>query len=120
MEVVGALKLFAANAMWRFGGSKSAGRSLVHALGSENEDLRTVAGTLLARGGGRAEPLLLQAIDKRQSLPLALTILADLGDDSCRPILHRYVDDPDPETAQAAAQALRVLEFRSRPEGESP
>lgn len=117
MEVFGFLKLFAAYAMWRYGGSKPAGRGLVDALGSKNENLRTIAGIFLVKGGRRAGPLLLEAIEKRRDLPLTLTLLADLGDHSHAPVLRRHVDDRDPEAARAAAQALRVLEFR-RPQAE--
>ena len=71
-----------------------------------------MAGTLLARSGARAEPLLLEALAARENLPMVVTLLGDVGDQTCRPALSDLTRDPDEAVAGAARQALRVLDAR--------
>lgn len=106
-------KLFGEYGLWRGAGLKSAGRALVEALSSKEEDLRTIAGMLLVRGKYRARPILEEALDRREHLPMVLTVLADLGDPSVEARIHPFAEDPDPDVAAAARQALRVLRFRA-------
>ena len=73
-----------------------------------------MAGTLLARSGARAEPLLREALARRENLAMVVTLLGDVGDDTCRPELTGLAGDPDPAVAGAARQALRVLDARHR------
>ena len=73
-----------------------------------------MAGTLLARSGSRAEPLLREALDRRENLPMVVTLLGDVGDEACRPALNALTGDPDEAVAGAARQALRVLDARHR------
>lgn len=105
-----AARLFAYNALWRHTGLRSAGRALVCALESPDEDLQTIAGTFLAQAGKKAEPLLQEALNRRTSLPMILTILGDIGDWTLEPQLRQFSKDRDPEVAQAAQDALRLLE----------
>ncbi len=114
MFAVRAAKLFSEYGLWR-GGLQSAGRSLVAALGSPQEDLRSIAGMLLVRGGAKARPLLMEALRKRENVPMVLSVLADAAPDDPAVLetLRRHADDPEPAVADAARQALRVLEFRS-------
>ena len=109
MRVGGAAKLFAYRALWRATGSLAAGRALVRALGSADEDLRTIAGMLLAKAGKSAEPLLQEALDRRENLPMILTLLADIGDSRLEPEIRAFSHDQDPNVAKAAREALRVL-----------
>jgi hypothetical protein len=74
-----------------------------------------MAGTLLARSGSRAEPLLEEALAARESLPMVVTLLADIGDEKCRHALYELTRDEDTAVAGAARQALRVLDARHRP-----
>jgi hypothetical protein len=113
MNVAGAARLFGHNALWRTMGWYSAGRALLDALNSPDEDLRTLAGMFLVQSGRKAEPLLEEALAKRQNLPLVLTILGDLGNPRYEPELRRFSDDPDPLVATAARSALRVLKAHS-------
>jgi hypothetical protein len=110
MIVIRALRLFASYAIWRVTGARSAGRILVRALGSNNETLRTIAGMLLVRGGKKSEPLLQEALDKRENLPVALTIIGSIGDREFEPEIRRLSQDPDPDVAKAAKDALRIIE----------
>jgi hypothetical protein len=68
----------------------------------------------LVQAGRRAEPLLAEAIARRENLPVVLTVLGDLGDPRLAPELHQFRDDPDPAVAQAAQDALRALQSRGR------
>jgi hypothetical protein len=111
-----AAKLFGDYGVWRSTGLRSAGRALVKALGSPDEDLRTIAGMLLVRGGKRSRPLLEEALRRREHLPMVISVLADLGDPGVQPEIRPYTQDPDPEVADSAQQALRVLEFRAATE----
>lgn len=107
--VARAAQLFTANALWRATGLRSAGRSLVAALGSPDENVRTIAGMLLVKGGPRARPLLEEALQRRENLPMTLMVLADLGDPDLAKVIGPYADDPDPRVAQAARDALDSL-----------
>jgi len=68
-----------------------------------------MAGMSLVRGGERSEPLLGEALARRENLPLVLQILADIGDPDIAPELEQFKDDRDPEVARAAQEALRTL-----------
>jgi hypothetical protein len=100
--------------LWRTTGLRSPGRALVRALASPDPSARTIAGMLLVRAGSRAEPLLLEAVAARQSLPMVAQILADIGDHRLEPTLSALSRDQDPEVARAARDALRVLEMQPR------
>ena len=110
MMVARAFWLFTSNVIWRVTGARTAGRILVRALGSKNEALRTIAGMLLVRGGEKSEPLLQEALDKRENLPVALTIIGSIGDRKFEPEVRRLSQDPDPDVAKAATDALRIIE----------
>ena len=110
MIVARALWLFASYVIWRVTSARPTGRILVHALGSKNETLRTIAGMLLVRGRKKSEPLLQEALDKRENLPVALTIIGSIGDRELEPEVRRFCQDPDPDVAKAATDALRIIE----------
>ena len=114
MRLASATRLFACNALWRATGLQATGRALVRALGEKDYDLRTIAGTFLAQAGEKAVPLLQEAIDRRENLPMVLTILGDIGDPRFEPELVEFSRDRDPKVAQAASDALRVLHEHQR------
>lgn len=109
MELGKVAGVFANRALFSTTGLRPAGRALVRALGSEDENVRTIAGMSLVQAGERAEPLLQEAARRRENLPLVLTILGDIGDPKSEPLLERYTGDEDPEVARSAREALRVL-----------
>jgi HEAT repeat protein len=113
MPLAGAARLFLDNALWRLSSWRTAGRRLVEALGSEDENVRTIAGMFLVKAGRKAKPLLEEALAKRQSLPLVLTILGDIGDHQSVATLRPFTEDPDPQVAKAAQDALKVLLHQS-------
>jgi len=109
--LLGAIRLFVYRALWYWLGITSAGRALVRALGSPDENLRSIAGILLAKSGKRAERLLLEALNRRENLPTVLTVLGSIGDSALIPQLRPFTNDPTPEVAKAAREALKVIEF---------
>ena len=112
MQLLGAARLFFDNALWRLSGWHAVGRHLIEALDSEDEDIRTIAGMFLVKAGEKAKPLLEEALARRQSLPLVLTILGDIGDRQSAAKLQPFTQDPDPQVAKAAQDALKVLAAR--------
>ena len=109
-----AARLYALKSLWSATGLRSAGRALLDALGSPDEDLRTVAGMLLVQGGKRAEPLIAEAIARRQHLPTVLVMAGDIGATSLEPELRQLTTDPDPAVARAARDGLRILGAQQR------
>jgi HEAT repeat protein len=102
-------QLFVCQAIWRTTGIEAAGRILVDSLGSSDDNVRVIAGTFLVKAGKRAEPLLREALQQRQNLPMVLSILGDIGSEKFEPDLIQLTTDCDPRIAQAAQNALRVL-----------
>src|SRR5262245_13589138 len=95
--------------MWTATGMRSAGRALLDALGSPDEGVRTVAGMFLVQSGKRAEPIVEEAIRRRQHLPTVLVIAGDIGAFRLEPELRRLAADPEPQVAKAAQDGLRIL-----------
>jgi hypothetical protein len=74
-----------------------------------------LAGMFLVRAADKAEPLLEEALARREHLPKVITILADIGDPKYKSEFDRLTEDPNPAVADAARDALRVLEARQEP-----
>lgn len=102
-------RLYALKSMWNATGLRSAGRALVGALGSPDEAVRTVAGMFLVQSGKRAEPLIAEAIQRREHLPMVLVMAGDIGASRLEPDLRRLSTDADPQVARAAQDGLRIL-----------
>lgn len=109
-----AARLYALKSLWSTTGFRSAGRALIDALGSRDEDLRTIAGMLLVQSGKRAEPLIAEAIARREHLPIVLLMAGDIGAATLEPEIRRFTTDPNPEVARAARDALRLLAAHGR------
>ena len=107
-------RLFALKSLWSATRLRPAGRALIGALGSPDEDVRTAAGMLLVKSGKHAEPLIAEAIARREHLPIVLLIAADIGAFALEPELRRFTADPDPDVARAARDALRILAAQAR------
>lgn len=91
---------------------KAGGRELVRALGSANENLYVIAGMLLSRAGTKSEPLLLEALRRRENLHLVIPILSDVGSRQSESEIRELSHDRDPQVAQAAQDALRLMSAR--------
>lgn len=112
--LLGALRLYVYRALSYWLGITSAGRALVKALGSPDENIRSIAGILLVKSGKRVEALLLEALNRRENLPTVLTVLGSIGDPALIPQLRQFTNDPNPDVAKAAREALKVIEFSTK------
>ncbi|MDQ3815005.1 MAG: HEAT repeat domain-containing protein [Armatimonadota bacterium] len=120
MNLASTAGIFAANATWRATDFKPAGRVLIRALGSTDENQRDIAGMFLVQAGRQAEPLLYEALARRENVPIVLTILGDIGDPQAEPTLRQFTTDPDPAIARAAHDALRVFAVQRKMPPPSP
>ena len=109
--LLGASRLLVYWSVWVGLGFTSAGRALVEALGSPDKNIRSIAGMLLVKSGKRAEPLLLEAANRRESLPMVLTVLGSIGDPAVIPQLRQFTEDENPDVSNAAREALKVIQF---------
>ena len=74
MRIAKAAGLFLSYGVWRIAGLRAAGRFLVRALGAPDDDIQMIAGMLLVRSGKRTTPLLEEALERRENLPMVLEI----------------------------------------------
>jgi hypothetical protein len=109
MRITDAARLATRRFAWGATRSVALGRPLVAALGAEDEDVRVLAGTFLTRAGKKAEPLLIDALNRRENIPAVLEVLAGIADDTAEREIDRYLDDPDPAVVEAAVSARRVV-----------
>ena len=113
MRLVKLIPLFLAGAIWRMLGIRSIGRILVRALGTKDEQVRMIAGMMLVKGGKKSEPLLQEALARRENVPVVLTVLASIGDPAVEPQLRRFAYDNDPQISKAARDALRIVLYKA-------
>lgn len=109
LDKSGAFRVIVWRAVFQATGLSLAGRRLVRALGSRDETVRTVAAMSLVQAGHRSIPLLCESLVRRQHLALALQALGDIGEPRVEPAIAPFAIHPDPEVAQAAKDALRIL-----------
>jgi HEAT repeat protein len=107
----GVIRLFICWFLWLIFGFPSAGRVLIDALSSPDKNIRSIAAMLLVKSGKRAEPLLLEATTRRESLPLVLSVLGSIGDPAMVPHVQQFTEDENPEVTKAAREALKVIRF---------
>ncbi len=107
------VRLYANNALWRTTRLPAAGRGLVRALNSTDVTVRELAGMFLVQADGQSLPLLLDAVRKRENLPVVLTILADIGDMRLEPLFREFSTDEEAQVAQAARQGLETVRLRA-------
>jgi hypothetical protein len=67
----------------------------------------------LVKAGKSAEPLLTEALARRENVPMVLAVLADIGDPDVEPQVRSFSSDSDPEVSRAAKEALRILRLPS-------
>src|ERR1700689_972485 len=108
MAVLSVARLFVCRTLWGVG-VEPAGRCLLTALGSPQEDVRTVAGMFLEQAGKGAEPLVRKGLERGEYLPALLTIAGDIGLPSLAPQIQRLTSHADPQIARAARDALDIL-----------
>ena len=109
MEWLTLVKVTAGAAAWRVFGSKSAGRLLIRALSSTDENVRVIAGMFLVKSGQRALPLLREALKGRSALATVITIVGDIGDKSVVGEIEPFLDDGDSQVQKAARAVCELL-----------
>jgi hypothetical protein len=112
MQLGKSLAVLAEGLLWRVTRQASLGQRLIDALGEQDENVRSIAGIMLAKSGVSALPLLHRALAERRNLPEVLALLGDVGDSSVEEDVARFTTDDDERIARAARDALRVLELR--------
>jgi hypothetical protein len=89
---------------------RSAGRRLVKAVSSGDEQASTLAGIFLVKAGERSVALVSEALENGAGSPILATILGDLGGEKAEVELARLAESGEVEVASAAKRALRDLE----------
>lgn len=112
MQLGSVLRLFAFKALWESTRAAYFGCRIASHLASSDPNVRTIAGILLARGGPKAEPVLLEALEKRQNPEMVLRVLGDVAGLQTKPLILPYIHDSDPKIADAAKDALKVIDAR--------
>ncbi len=112
MRIRGVAGLTARRLAWQITRSPAVGRPLVDALGSDDETVQGLAGMMLTRAGRSAEPLLLEALERRENVPVVLHVLAGIGDETAERTIQSYLSDPDPEVVDAAESAEKVVRMQ--------
>lgn len=113
MGAIATTRVFAAAALWRVGVT-GAGRSIVEAVATGDEDTATAAGMLLTRAGDRSVPLVAEAIDAGASNPVLVDVLAGIGSEAALDQLRHIEATGSGEIASEAAAAARRVEERRR------
>jgi hypothetical protein len=113
VSATGSAALLAAAAAWRLGAT-SAGRRLVDALSSSDENERLIAGMMLVKGGEKAVPLLRDELQHPRNLPHLLRVIGDAAPEAFMDALERYAADDDPAVRRAAQDGLKAAAAKSR------
>lgn len=114
MLLIGATKLFLLRILWQWPGLPAAGEGLIRALGSPDENIRTLAGMFLVQTSQRSRPLVEDALRRRQYLHMVIAILGDIGNTHSIPYLEEFTQDSDPTVARAAHDAIELLQLRQQ------
>lgn len=114
MRVLKAIKLFIFRILWQWFGIGLFGESLISALGSNDETIRTMAGMFLVQTAERSRPIVEASLVESKTLPTLLAILGDIGDVGTLRKLEPYTYSSDSEVARAAHDALKVIKLREQ------
>jgi hypothetical protein len=82
---------------------------LVSALGSSNENARSMAGMFLVKLGKKAYGPLLDSAKAGQNAAVALAVLGSMEDVSLIPQIEPFLKSSDPSVVKAAQDAIRIL-----------
>lgn len=108
MGVGGSLGVIGAGTVWRSFGLKSAGRALVRATDSDDEQMRTLGGMMLVQAGDKSVELVREASDEGQLNPILVEILSDIGGRQSKALLIEIVQAGG-SMAGEADQSLETL-----------
>lgn len=113
MGAASTARVFAAAALWRLG-MAGAGRSIVDAAATGDEDTSTAAGMLLTRAGDRAVPLVADALEAGSTSLVLVDVLAGIGTDAALHELRSLAASAEGEVVREAGEAVRRIEQRRR------
>ena len=108
MGVGGSLGVISAGTVWRAFGLESAGRALVRATDSDDEQMRTLGGMMLVQAGEKSVDLVGKASDEGQLNPILVEILSDIGGPQSKALLIEIVRSGG-SMAEEADQSLETL-----------
>ncbi len=115
MSAMGSIRVLAAGAVWRLTGARTAGNTLLDAVGSGDENEQTLAGMMLVRAGDRSVSLIEEARSMGAvSLPM-VDVLTSIGSEEAERTLEE-LSKTEGETGEAAQRALRDLDAMRRRE----
>lgn len=109
MNVGNSLKVIAAGVAWRTVGNKSAGKELVQAFTSDDEQSRNLAGISLVKAGDRSVDLIEKLRARGRLTPELVKLLPDIGGQRSKALLSELAADKGP-VADAAVESLELLE----------
>lgn len=109
MSLGGSLKLVAAGVAWRSLGNAGAGRTLLEATSSDDEQERMLAGISLVKAGEQSIDLIGDAAETGYLSPEAVRLLADIGGPRSRVLLTEISSEPG-ELGEAATSSLELLD----------
>lgn len=95
-------------------GVTSAGRRVIDAAVTGDEDTSNIAGIFLTRAGGRAIPLIAEALASGVNAPILVDVLASIGTDTALKQLRTLTDTTNPDIAHTAKDAVARLERRRK------
>lgn len=110
MGLTDSARVFTQAAVWRTTRSRKAGRSLISAACSDDEETAALAGILLTRAGDRVVPLIAEAISEGADDPMLLDLLTSVGSPSARAELRQIADSGAARLREAAQESLATLE----------
>ena len=109
MGVAGSLGVIGAGTAWRIAGIDGAGRALVRATRNDDQQIKTLGGMMLVRGGDRSVELVRAAVESDELNAILVRALGDIGGDRSKQLLIEIARGEGP-MAEEAATALETLE----------
>ena len=107
--MLGSLGVIGAGTVWRVTGLDSAGRSLVRATASSDEQVRTLGGMMLVQAGERSVALVREASEEGQLNRTLVKALADVGGQKSESLLAE-IAAAGGSLSEDASESLETLE----------
>lgn len=109
MNVGNSIKVIGAGIAWRTVGNQSAGKELLKAFRSDDEQSRNLAGISLVKAGDRSVDLIEKAKTRGRLTPELVRLLADIRGPKSEALLTELAAGKGP-LADAATESLELLE----------
>lgn len=113
------MAVIGAGAVWRSTGLKRAGRSLVRATYSDDEQIRTLGGMMLVQAGERSVDLVLEAAEQDELNPTLVEVLGDIGGQKSETVLVDIAQAGGPlaQSAERSLERMKRIERLDEEEG---